>query len=489
MRLRGDCGHWISAGLCLGFLMASPSSALPDDRLGALLGQFEEYSGAELVFTRDDLPPGRYHDVLKPLDAKQKLAAAKICLEEAKWYPPKFFAEVGLKTVGIFAACASKTTTDSHRRFDAQLGGFRYFGVYNGKDALAAAHYSDGQLAMTFHHEVFHHVDSTSDGETGAWNLGSDDAFYQAALSGKRPYQAPPVVPMDVERLRDKCFGITLKDFVSAYAVKNSREDQAETARHVMSYLPDALLQTIERPGLAGSQRILHVLREYESCVEDGPTFDWFVDAALERADRSAPVRDAELLIAKLRRFSEREVRDADASLNESRDARSILRSVLRLEVSSLNASQVSELVRLSATATYRIMRNRIRPDKRWVVFDVRGREDRKGVNQTLRHDIVQFGRDARRLGWIVVQLKPEARDRDETLRLQLKGLRGLARYYVFLNRHWSVTKGTTQVFEDARHQMVDALACDERLADSLHAVSLFDLANRIQADGRLKAQ
>ncbi|MEL6110913.1 MAG: hypothetical protein AAFU85_33315, partial [Planctomycetota bacterium] len=411
------------------------------------------------------------------------------CLEEAKWYPPRFFAELGLKKIGVFAACASITTTDSHRRFDAQLGGYRYFGVYNGRDGLAAAHYSDGQLAMTFHHEVFHHVDSTLHGETGAWNLGSDDAFYQAALSSKRPYRAAPVVSKDVQLLRKKCFGITLKDFVSTYAVKNYREDQAETARHVMSFLPDALLQAIERPELAGSQRILHVLREYEQSVEDGPTFDWFVDAALERADRSAPIRDPEALIARLSLLTESDVRESDKLSEASREIRSVLRSVVRMDASLLSAGQVSELSRLSVGATHWLLRNRIRPDERWVVFDVWGSEDRRGVNQTLRHDVAQFGRDARRLGWIVRRLKPESRDQATTRSSQLKGLRGLARYYVFLRRHWSVTRGTTQVFEDARHQMVEALLADEELADAVRGASLIDLARRIQADGSLNVK
>ena len=101
-------------------------------------------------------------------------------------YPPGFFGEVGLKTVGVFDACASKTTSDRSRPYDRQLGGYRFFGVYNGADAIAAAFYSEGQLQLTFHHEIFHHVDSTVDGDTAAWQLSSDDAFYLAAISGDR---------------------------------------------------------------------------------------------------------------------------------------------------------------------------------------------------------------------------------------------------------------------------------------------------------------
>ena len=117
-----------------------------------LLRKFKEYSGAELVFHREDLPEGRYHDVLKPLSDSRKAIAAAICVEEASMY--------------------------------------------------------------------------------------------------------------------------TLQDAVSDYAAKNSREDQAETARHLMSMLPNSLVQTIDQPELAGSQRILHVLKEYEQAVPNGPGVD-----------------------------------------------------------------------------------------------------------------------------------------------------------------------------------------------------------------------
>ncbi|QDV86612.1 hypothetical protein [Planctomycetes bacterium TBK1r] len=81
------------------FLFASlafESTIASEPTLDSLLRSFRDYSGATLVFHRDALPPGRYHDVLKPLDESGKARAAAICLQEAKMYPPRYLEEVGL---------------------------------------------------------------------------------------------------------------------------------------------------------------------------------------------------------------------------------------------------------------------------------------------------------------------------------------------------------------------------------------------------------
>ena len=111
----------------------------PPSKLDAALENFTRHTGAEIVFTRDDLPPGKYHDVMKPLADDQKLAAVEACMEEARLYPPGFFGQVGLRAIGVFAVCVSKSTTDSHREYDEELGGYRYYGVYNGNNAIASA--------------------------------------------------------------------------------------------------------------------------------------------------------------------------------------------------------------------------------------------------------------------------------------------------------------------------------------------------------------
>lgn len=255
----------VSLFWAVAFCFSVPTAAwcqrVQENALEEALAKFTQCTGAEIVFSRDDLPPGKYHDILKPLVDAQKLSAIETCIEESRLYPPRFFEKVGLKKIGVFAVCASKTTTDQHREYDKELGGYRYYGVYNGTDAIAASFYSEGQLSLTLHHEIFHHVDSTVDGVTEKWQLSGDDAFYQAAISGVRPYKAPSIPLADLKRLRSKRIGTVLKDAVSEYAAKNSREDQAETARHMLSMLASSLVQTVDQPELPGSQRILHVLR------------------------------------------------------------------------------------------------------------------------------------------------------------------------------------------------------------------------------------
>lgn len=469
-----------------------PAQSLADDpHLGTLLQQFKTYSGAELVFQRDDLPEGRYHDVLKPLGVDEKRRAAEICVAEARMYPPNYFREVGLETVGVFAACASLTTTDRSRPFDRQLGGYRYFGVYNGTNAIAAAMYSEGQLALTFHHEIFHHVDSTVDGITESWQLSSDDAVYQGAISGLNPYTAQPIAGGDLEALRDRCAGFTLKDTVSEYAAKNSREDQAETARHVMSMLPDSLVQAIENPSLAGSQRILHVLSEYERSVPDGPGFDWFVDVALGRAIHDRPPEIIDALIAQLRSYATAGSSGFAGVDGNVRGARAALKAIVRINPAEVTDDQAAELVRLATRITGAILRQRIRPDNATRRFDVWGQEDADGVNHTLRHDLVQFEKDAKRLNLIASIHQRESRaSADDVTCAQLKNLRLIARYFVFIRSNWSVTPGTRRVFDSTRSALLASLpALDTNVTAKLQSRELPELAWRITAEGRPNLQ
>ncbi|MGB7343591.1 MAG: hypothetical protein WBD20_05230 [Pirellulaceae bacterium] len=441
------------------FIGGAVDSRSADPSLTDLLSQFQDYSGAELVFYRKDLPAGKYHDVLKPLDESRKNRAAVICIEEAKRFPQQYFAEVGLKKIGVFAACASKTTTDPSRQFDEQLGGYRYFGVYNGSDAIATSFYSEGQLALTFHHEIFHHVDSTVDGNTASWQLSSDDAFYQAAISQRKPYVAPPITAEDLAMLRKKCIGYTLKDAVSQYAAKNAREDQAETARHIMSMLPNSLVQAIEQPELAGSQRILHVMKEYERSVIDGPNFDWFVDVALGRATSGTKFKTAQELLDHLAELGDHVddgVLSADPNL-----ARVALSQVVRVDPQSISPEQSDRLVSVASKLTASIIRERIRPDQNHFRFDIWGQEDSAGVNHTLRHDVIQFGRDIERLRWIAAIHHHPSSSVTSPADTSLDNLRLLAKYYVFIDTHFELTSGTKQAFESARQLMVHPVSQD----------------------------
>ena len=266
--------------LTLAFLVVAVTSFHGRRRLARLVREFEEYSGTRLVFDRGELPPGEYHDIMVTLPDARKAKAAEICLQEAQKYPPGYLGRSGLKTLGVFAACASKRG-DGFRRYDAKLGGYRYYGAWNQADACVAAYYYDHQLRLTFHHEIFHHLDAAC-----ARRSGTDrdvDRRYREALAGKAPYPSPSIRPADLVALKRLSQGEILEDSVSDYAEKTIGEDQAETSRYFLTTLADGLVQIVERPDLPGSQRILACLEKYRLAVKDGPGVDWFVDVALGR--------------------------------------------------------------------------------------------------------------------------------------------------------------------------------------------------------------
>jgi hypothetical protein len=276
----------LSAVLVLGLLAgitpltraAEPSA----ESLTQLQKAFTDYCGAQLVFTDRELPEGSYHDVMLPLDESGRLRAARIALREIRKLPPRYPGKMGLKVVGIFAACVSHQG-DGFRPYDEQLKGYRYFGIYNGRNALTAAYYSDTQLPTTLHHEIFHHVDATLRGETKYTANFVRDERLNAALAGDEPYRALRIAGPDLDALRKLSAGRILEKAVSRYADKSVGEDKAETARYLMTTLPDALVQMATRPELAGSQRLLHVLHKYQQALADGPGVEWFVSVALGR--------------------------------------------------------------------------------------------------------------------------------------------------------------------------------------------------------------
>jgi S1-C subfamily serine protease len=231
---------------------------------------FEQYTGIHLAFDRTNLPEGRYYDAMPPLSKGEQLRAARIALQESKKYPAGYLKSIGLKCIGIFRECAS-AKGDGFRPYDSALHGYRYYGIWNGRDAVAAAYYSDRQLPLTLHHEIFHLIDSKT-----------DDSRFADAISGRQPYAAPKLPATVIAKLRDAGRGSVLEDAVSDYCRKNSTEDKAETARYLMSHLADSLVQAATRPTLRGSQRILHVLTAYElSQSNHAMNIQWFVDVAL----------------------------------------------------------------------------------------------------------------------------------------------------------------------------------------------------------------
>jgi hypothetical protein len=269
------------------FVSVSAAQQPIGDSLTQLEKTFADYSGARIVFAAKDLPEGTYHDDMPSLNAEGRLRAARIVLREIQKLPPRYLEKMGLKAIGIFAACISRQG-DGFRPYDEHLRGYRYFGIYNGKNALAAAYYSDTQLPTTLHHELFHHVDATRRGETKYTANFVRDERFQAALSGTERYPALRFVESDLSALRKRSKGSVLERAVSHYAEKSVGEDKAETARYLMTALPDALVQMATRPELPGSQRLLHVLHKYGQAVPEGPGIDWFLAVALERTDVKA---------------------------------------------------------------------------------------------------------------------------------------------------------------------------------------------------------
>ena len=448
------------------------NAAEPD--LGRLCTEFERYSGAQLVFFRENLPPGKYYDILKPLTDARKAKAAEICVAEVRKFPRGYLRKIGLSTIGVFAACVNKTG-DRFHTFDKKLGGYRYLGIYNKSDAIAIAFYGEGQLPLTFHHELFHHVDSTREGITESWQLSSDDARHLAAISGIKPRSAPQLSKADLRELRKRSRGEVVRDSVSLYANRNPREDQAETARHLMSAMPDALLQTVEQPDLAGSQRILHIIEEYQLSIEDGPGFEWFVDVALSRT----PSQEIERLASDLRRFIDSESVDK----NEIATIRESLDGLLGFDSDDLDPGRLTEVTELAARVTYEILSRRTRANNDQTHFTVWGREEIDGANWTLRDDLSAVARDGDRLKKIVGMA---ASPTERTLAYQLKTLRMVARYYQFVGLNWSISPGTDRTFYAVRNSIVDSLPKSaSELKRILRKTPMGELATKINEQGR----
>lgn len=317
---------------CL-LLAATPARA---DELADLTRAFAARTGAELVFSRDDLPAGTWYDQMPALERARRLEAARLLVAEARHYPDGWLGRLGLRRVGVFSALVADHG-DGFRPYSDDWGGYVYFGMWNGADAVAAAYYTDEQLPLTFHHEVFHHVD----GAGGAGAYTADDLAFAAAVAGRERYPALALTAADTAALAERA-GAPLATAVGDYAGKSAGEDQAETARWLHSHLATGLWQAAARPELAGSQRILHVLATYAE--RGGPS----------------PARLVALALG----------RDPDAAVGFTAEV----------------------------DRRYQALVERIAP-RGEPAFVVWGQEAADGGNPTLRADIARFGDVARALG------------------------------------------------------------------------------------------
>jgi hypothetical protein len=431
------------------------------DEVRRLQEEFTRQSGARLVFEAADLPPGRYHDIMRALPAGRRAVAARLALREVQKLPPGYLGAIGLKALGVFAACASREG-DGYRPYDADLKGYRYYGIWNGHDALAAAFYTEAQLALTLHHEIFHHVDATARGRTDAATAIHDDRF-RDALSGKEAYPALQVPAEDLAALRRLSGGHTLEGAVSDYCKKSPLEDKAETARYLMSHLPDALVQAATRPQLPGSQRLLHVLHRYQRApAADGPTVAWFVDRAVGRPVAAAPpaagAREPPTpaeVVAHLLHL-------AVAPRVDEEEARGALRQMQALKKEDVPADDAPAAVRAAARLSETLVREILRPADGDRSFRVRGAEGAGGVNPVLRRDLVEIGEVAGRLRKLV-PLAPTAEE--PVTAAQMRSLRLLARYHRYIAGRWRVTGGTQKAFDRARDDILAGLPPEQAAA------------------------
>jgi hypothetical protein len=476
------------SAIILGLAVLVPVRAASPDPVRELQNAFEEYSGARLVFSAEDLPAGHYHDAMPSLSPNGQRRAAEIAVREIHKLPAGYLHAIGLQAVGIFQACVS-LDGDGFRPYDEKLKGYRYYGIWNGKNALAAAFYSEQQLPLTLHHEIFHHVDSTLHARTDVDANLRHDERYQAIAAGKRPYEAAAVAADDLRALQKVSRGAVLETLVSEYARKNPGEDKAETARYLMSNLPDALVQVATRPELPGSQRLLHVLHKYEQApASDGPALAWFVNVALGRQATAKaeappvpapaePPATAKGVAATLRALAER-----TGALPDD-DARALLDQAEALAAGKLDAGEARDLARAAAAVTVQLLRQRIQPRDGERAFTIWGKEDADGVNRTLRADLAAFGRDVVRLKQIAAGIEADR----AVAALEMQDLRLLARYYRFIAGNWSVSGETRRLFEQDRADLVTALPAEqgEELRNAT-ALEWTALAESISPEGRL---
>jgi len=251
--------------------------------------RFEAWTGAKLVFTRGEAPSEVLYATTPVLSRERRKAAAEILWREAQHYPKGLFGKIGLDTIAVFAGCGDPNG-DGFRPWVESLNGYRYFGRWDAVGAIVACYYDDGQLPLTFHHEVFHHLDATENHRLDYRNFTADDARFGEAVAGRQPYAALKLKDETREALLGVASGDFLEQAVGRYASKSAGEDQAETARWLQTNLANGLLQAADMPELEGSQRVLHLLSVYRA-ASPLLTTEWWASVAILQAERSGAQR------------------------------------------------------------------------------------------------------------------------------------------------------------------------------------------------------
>lgn len=403
-------------------LSRAPTFHIADDvslatQVANLQESFRQHTGGKLVFSKNELSPGSYYDLLPPLSLERQARAAEIAVREVQKYPRGLLEKLGLKTFGIFEACISNTN-DGFHAYDARYGGYRWYGLYNFEHGAVGAYYSDAQLPLTIHHEIFHAVDAHHLGNKEMRHYESDNASFSSATQGEKRYPALRLPSNVLADLRKVAKGVVLQDSVSEYTTKSPDEDQAETARHLLMNIPDSLIQAVDRPELPGSQRILHVLEQYRTCVANGPDALWFAAIALGKpplpTDSSRPPED---------KAAVQQPALVEPAVVE--DPTTIVQSLFK----TITNEKRAFLVRGSAVDDYT-------------------------PNPTLQEDIRAFATQAKML--VGVQAKTKGR---YTAGEDLKEILGILEAYEgFITLNYKLSKETRKVFRDTRDEILGLL-------------------------------
>lgn len=483
-------GSFVAVFLSIVSSLCGPSTSTGQESLEQLLARFERETGAKLIFEARDLPPGKYHDLMPGLPSDRRRAAAEIACRELRKLPPRYLERVGLHAVGIFASCASKDG-DGFRKFDEELGGYRYYGIYNGVDAIAGAYYTDDQLPLTLHHEIFHHVDRlANEVQRKTTQPEARSEAVAKILDGRVAYPGLNFKPDDLATIQRHRGGQMLIDCVSEYAKKNPAEDMAETARYLMSHLPDSMYQVSQRSQLPGSQRLLHVLDTYARVPDGrGPNLEWFV--ALAGEHRQADREELEALAVRLLTLQRELQFDGATTVDVSKKVDPARRLLDELEQTvsraQLPADRANQFVAAAAERTYDILRLVLQPRNDDREFTVRGQEDAHGINWTLRNDIAALAQDADRLKRIAAALNVKPVELQTSA---LASLRLTARYSAFIADRWRITAGTGESFDRTRRQMLAVVEhCNPTLARQLARPELRRLGEALTAEGTIDAR
>ena len=372
--------------------------------------RFRERTGGALVFSQSDLSGGKYYDALPPLSLERQLHAAEIALREVQKYPHGFLEKLGLKTFGVFEACISHTN-DGYHAYDARYGGYRWYGLYNFEHGAVGAYYSDAQLPLTIHHEIFHAVDAHYLGMKELRYYESDNAAFLLASQGEKRYPALSLSSNTLTNLRKVAKGVVLQDAVSEYTKKSPDEDQAETARHLMMNIADSLIQAAERPELPGSQRILHILEQYRTCVANGPDTSWFVTLALSQPPPPTNPKQP----SGVKPIPQSQAEDPSVIVNTL--------------FQTITNEKRAFIVRGSAVDDY-------------------------SPNPTLQEDIRAFALQAKAL--LSIQEKTRGRYTAEEDIKEVLGI--LEAYEGFISLHYKVSKETRQLFRETREEILNIL-------------------------------